>query len=84
MLKNKIKKKFKISGTELDLSAEVFGEKKNNLNVICGTDKELSPNHAAFIFGYMCMEICEEFGYDFEDVVDNIYKQKHETDELLH
>lgn len=84
MLKNKIKKKFKISGVELELSAELFGEKKNNVNIICGSENELLPNNVAFVLGYMCLEICEEFGYDFDDVINNIYKQKHETDELLH
>lgn len=84
MLKNKIKKKFRIGGVELELSAEIFGEKKNNINVICGSEKELKPDHVAFVLGYMCLEICEEFGYDFDDVINNIYKQKHETDELLH
>lgn len=79
MLKDKLKRLFKIQGAaDIELEAQVFGKKKNNLSIVVGSDEMLRANHVAFVLGYVLIEICADCGLDFEKVMENIFFQMKE------
>lgn len=83
MMKNMIHKLFKLGDIELEFEATVFGDRRNNMSIVLGSDRELDPLDTAFVLGFMLVEICNDCGLDLHEVLQDVYQQNLETNEDL-
>lgn len=76
MLKSKLRRVFSFRNSpDIEFEAQVFGENKNNLSIVIGTERDIEANHVAFVLGYVLVEICKDSKIDVRQIMDTVYIQ---------
>lgn len=72
MLKDKLTKVFKFRNAEdISFEAQIFGEDRNNISIVAGTDGEICANHVAFVLGYVLIELCKGADIDVGRILES-------------